>query len=117
MAPLVAYGLGLGLASAQLTGTVLNEIPVGSSGQASATQSTVRQVGSALGTAFAGAALSLSLALILPSARGSAGMPGQAGDALAEATRQSAGGTIGQLRAEGSGSRRLCSSSLVSSAP
>lgn len=117
VAPLVAYGLGLGLASAQLTSTVLNEIPVGSSGQASATQSTVRQVGSALGTAFAGAALSLSLALILPSALGSAGMPGQAGDALAEATRQSAGGTIGQLRAEGSGSRRLCSSSLVSSAP
>ena len=104
-APLVAYGLGLGLASAQLTSTVLNEIPVGSSGQASATQSTVRQVGSALGTAFAGAALSLSLALTLPSALGSAGMTGQAGDALAEATRQSAGGTIVQLRAEGSGSQ------------
>ncbi|HCU78486.1 MAG TPA: MFS transporter, partial [Microbacterium sp.] len=55
--PLVVYGLGLGLASAQLTGTVLQDVPVDVSGQGSATQSTVRQVGSALGTAFAGAAL------------------------------------------------------------
>ena len=65
--PLVVYGLGLGLASAQLTGTVLRDIPVDVSGQASATQSTVRQIGSALGTAFAGAALSVSLSLTLPS--------------------------------------------------
>ncbi len=48
--PLVVYGLGLGLASAQLTGTVLRDIPVDVSGQGSATQSTVRQIGSALGT-------------------------------------------------------------------
>ena len=40
--PLAVYVLGLGLASAQLTGTVLRDIPVVNSGQASATQSTVR---------------------------------------------------------------------------
>lgn len=40
--PLAVYGLGLGLASAQLTGTVLRDIPVVNSGQASATQNTVR---------------------------------------------------------------------------
>ncbi|MCQ9172880.1 hypothetical protein JY506_11250 [Corynebacterium amycolatum] len=34
-------GLGLWFASAQLTGTVLRDIPVDDSGQASATQSTV----------------------------------------------------------------------------
>ena len=50
-APLTLYGLGLGFASAQLTGTVLRDIPVEDSGQASATQSTVRQIGSSLGTA------------------------------------------------------------------
>lgn len=44
-AALVVYGLGLGLASAQLTGTLLQDVPVELSGQASATQSTVRQVG------------------------------------------------------------------------
>ncbi len=101
--PLVVYGLGLGLASAQLTGTVLHDVPVGSSGQGSATQSTIRQVGSALGTAFAGAALSVSLALTLPAALDAGGITGQESDRLAEATRQSAGTTIAQLREQGDG--------------
>ena len=50
--PLTLYGLGF--LPVQLTGTLLSETPVNSSGQASATQSTVRQVGSALGTAVLG---------------------------------------------------------------
>ncbi|GAA3040688.1 DHA2 family efflux MFS transporter permease subunit [Gordonia defluvii] len=99
--PLACYGLGLGLASAQLTGTVLRDVPVTISGQGSATQSTFRQIGSALGTAFAGATLSISLALTLPSALNTAGIRGQAADQLAETTRQSAGTTIAQLRAQG----------------
>lgn len=99
--PLVVYGLGLGLASAQLTGTVLQDVPVEVSGQGSATQSTVRQVGSAFGTAFAGAALSVSLALTLPAALDRAGLSGSEADSLATATRTSAGSTIPQLRAEG----------------
>lgn len=102
--PLVVYGLGLGLASAQLTGTVLRDVPVDASGQGSATQSTVRQIGSALGTAFAGAALSVSLALTLPSALAAAGITGEQADQLATATRQSAGTSIVELRAEGAGS-------------
>ncbi|SPD88858.1 membrane protein of unknown function [Micropruina glycogenica] len=102
--PLVVYGLGLGLASAQLTGTVLRDIPVEVSGQGSATQSTVRQIGSALGTAFAGATLSISLALTLPTALGDAGLTGAEADSLADATRQSAGTTIMQLREQGSSS-------------
>ncbi len=99
--PLVVYGLGLGLASAQLTGTVLQDIPVEISGQGSATQSAVRQVGSALGTAFAGATLAMSLALTLPSALSDAGFTGPAADSLAESTRLSAGTTLLQLRAQG----------------
>ncbi|MGZ0712776.1 MFS transporter (plasmid) [Coraliomargarita sp. W4R53] len=102
--PLVVYGLGLGLASAQLTGTVLRDVPIEVSGQGSATQSTVRQVGSALGTAFAGAALSVSLALTLPAALSAAGITGDAADTLAESTRVTAGTTISQLRVEGSSS-------------
>lgn len=54
----VVYGAGLGLASAQLTSTTLGDIPADLSGQGSATQSTVRQVGAALGTAVVGAVLS-----------------------------------------------------------
>ncbi len=102
--PLVVYGLGLGLASAQLTGTVLRDVPVDSSGQASATQSTVRQIGSALGTAFAGAALSVALAITLPGSLSAAGFSGSSADALAASTRQSAGAVIGQLRAQGDAS-------------
>lgn len=61
VAVLIVYGLGLGLASAQLTGTTLGDIPADLSGQGSATQSTVRQIGAALGTAVAGAVIALSL--------------------------------------------------------
>lgn len=99
--PLTVYGLGLGLASAQLTGTVLRDIPVQFSGQGSATQSTVRQIGSALGTAVAGAILSLSLSMTLPQALEDAGLTGEAFNSIAEATRSSAGVMIVQLRAQG----------------
>lgn len=102
--PLVVYGLGLGLASAQLTGTVLRDVPVGVSGQGSATQSTVRQIGTALGTAFAGAALSVSLAQTLPAALDGAHITDAAATQLADATRASAGTLISQLRAQGSAS-------------
>lgn len=100
--PLAFYGLGLGLASAQLTGTVLHDVPVEISGQGSATQSTVRQIGSAIGTAFSGAVLSVALAATLPGALTAAGVTGASADQVAEATRQSAGTTITQLRVEGS---------------
>lgn len=88
---LVIYGVGLGLASAQLTSTVLADLPVELSGQGSATQSTVRQVGSALGSAVVGAALSVGLAHYLGALSGPAAQ-------FAEPTRESAGGTIEGLR-------------------
>ncbi len=59
--PLVVYGVGLGLASAQLTSTVLRDVPSHLSGTGSATQSTVRQLGAALGSAISGSALGLAL--------------------------------------------------------
>lgn len=58
---LAVYGFGVGLATAQLTGVVLTDVPVGESGQASGTQSTSRQVGSALGIAILGTVLFTSL--------------------------------------------------------
>lgn len=102
-APLLVYGVGLGLASAQLTGTVLRDVPVEASAQGSATQSTVRQIGAALGTAVAGAVLSAALAVTLPNALAGAGVTGASADQLAESTRQSAGTTITQLRMQGGG--------------
>lgn len=103
---LMLYGLGLGLASAQLTGTVLADIPTAQSGQGSATQSTVRQVGSALGTALIGAVLAVGLAQAVPTQLASVpDLPAASGQKLADATAESAGGTIPSVRAEGTDGR------------
>jgi EmrB/QacA subfamily drug resistance transporter len=54
---LLLYGIGVGLATAQLTGVIMVEVPMQKIGQASGSQSTVRQVGSALGIAVLGTIL------------------------------------------------------------
>ncbi|MBC7644122.1 MAG: MFS transporter, partial [Thermoleophilia bacterium] len=55
MAPLLfIYGIGVGLATAQLTSVVLGDVPIAQSGQASGIQSTSRQMGAALGIAILG---------------------------------------------------------------
>ncbi|MEP6775124.1 MAG: MFS transporter, partial [Chloroflexota bacterium] len=99
---LVVYGAGLGLASAQLTSTVLADIPPEQSGQGSATQSTVRQVGAALGTAIIGAVLAAGLAYYLPRQLDTVqGIAPAAAQQIVAATRDSAGGTIPALLAGG----------------
>lgn len=65
-ATMAVYGVGLGLASAQLTSTVLRDVPTAQSGSGSATQSTTRQVGAAFGSALAGTALAAGLSAHLP---------------------------------------------------
>ncbi|HNA98163.1 MAG TPA: MFS transporter [Marmoricola sp.] len=89
-APLLVYGIGLGFASAQLTSLVLSEVPTAQSGQGSATQSTVRQLGAAIGAAVAGTLLSLGLGQTLDT--------GTRYDAL---TRTTGGSVLPQLRAQG----------------
>ena len=54
---LTLYGIGVGFATAQLTGVIMVEVPMEKIGQASGSQSTVRQVGSALGIAVLGTIL------------------------------------------------------------
>ena len=54
---LLLYGIGVGLATAQLTGVIMVEVPMTKIGQASGSQSTVRQIGSALGIAVLGTIL------------------------------------------------------------
>ncbi|RYE09322.1 MAG: DHA2 family efflux MFS transporter permease subunit [Hyphomicrobiales bacterium] len=58
---LFLYGVGVGLATAQLTSVILAEVPVEQSGEASGLQSTVRQLGSALGIALLGTLLVTTL--------------------------------------------------------
>nr|WP_326833472.1 MFS transporter [Cutibacterium porci] len=96
---LVVYGVGLGLASAQLTSTVLHDIPADQSGAGSATQSTVRQLGSALGAAIAGSALGSAMNHTIPDAVASVTtVPASILDKLIRATEDSAGSAIPGLR-------------------
>jgi MFS family permease len=59
--PLFVYGIGVGFATAQLTSIVLSDIPAERSGLASGANSTMRQVGSAMGIAILGTILFVNL--------------------------------------------------------
>ena len=94
---LVLYGLGLGLASAQLTSAVLRDIPPEASGQGSATQSTLRQLGSGLGTAIAGSVLAVVTTRAATTSLAALGLPGLDAAAWAQRLSDSAGGLIPQV--------------------
>jgi EmrB/QacA subfamily drug resistance transporter len=101
---LAAYGLGLGLASAQLTSTVLAQVPVAQSGVASATQSTVRQLGSALGAALAGTVLATAFAVTVPARLALvAGVSADDGNTMVDYMTGTAGAVIAMIRAKGTG--------------
>ena len=95
-APLIVYGAGVGLAVAQLTSVVLADVPVAQSGIASGTQSTFRQVGSALGIAVLGAVLVAGLGYDTSHRLTAAGIPGAA--AIAAQVKGSGGAAITGLR-------------------
>lgn len=96
---LFVYGLGVGLATAQLTGVVLAEVPVADSGAASGTQSTSRQIGAALGVAVLGTVLFTSTAGILASSLDERGVPAVQRDQIVSAVVDSAGAAISGLEA------------------
>ncbi len=95
---LFVYGIGVGLATAQLTGVVLVDVPVAQSGQGSGTQSTARQVGSALGIAVLGTILFTTLGTRLETAlEAMAQLPDAARLQLVETVKQTAGAIIPSL--------------------
>lgn len=55
--PLMLYGVGVGLAIAQLSNLVLSDIPSEKAGQGSGATNTIRQLGASLGIALIGAVL------------------------------------------------------------
>ena len=63
--PLFIYGIGVGFDTAQLTSVILEDVPPQRSGGASSVTSTLRQVGSTLGSAVLGTVLFVSLGLAL----------------------------------------------------
>ena len=62
---LFIYGIGVGFATAQLTGVIMIDVKPDKAGQASGSQSTARQIGSAMGIAVIGTTLFTSTAVIL----------------------------------------------------
>jgi EmrB/QacA subfamily drug resistance transporter len=80
---LAVFGVGAGLASAQLTNVVLSGIPPDDSGVASGANSTSRQVGAALGAAVMGSLLTMQVTnQAVSSVRGEALPPGVADQAI-----------------------------------
>jgi len=116
---LFVYGVGVGFATAQLTGVVLTDVPVEASGQGSGIQSTFRQVGSALGIAILGTILITTLGSgVSERLRAVPGLPSPQREAISDAVRQSGGSAIVELRARPGSEQVVAASSeaLASSA-
>ena len=97
---LFVYGFGVGLATAQLTSVVLKDVPVEQSGQGSGTQSTARQIGSALGIAILGTILFTSIGSVLDARLADRGVPAAAADQLVTLVVDSSGTAIPSLDAQ-----------------
>ncbi|HEY5248838.1 MAG TPA: MFS transporter [Dermatophilaceae bacterium] len=92
---LFLYGAGVGMATAQLTSVILVDVPVAQSGQASGLQSTVRQLGAALGVAVLGTLLVSTLGVATTNNLSSVpGVPDAAEKAVVTVVSGSAGAAI-----------------------
>ena len=91
---LFVYGIGIGLATAQLTGVIMVDVPMQQTGQASGSQSTVRQVGSALGIAVLGTMLFTGTGSAFESKLEAYDLPAQQQTLVVDAVVDSAGGAI-----------------------
>jgi len=97
---LFLYGLGVGMATAQLTSLLLHDVPVDQSGQASGLQSSVRQLGSALGVAALGGLLIGSLGRATQANLTALSLPAATVDSVSSAVSDSAGTAIAGLQAQ-----------------
>ncbi|MBD3689248.1 MFS transporter [Nanchangia anserum] len=97
---LAVYGAGLGFASAQLTSTILADVPAHRSGQGSATQSTMRQFGAAAGTAIAGTLIAILLPDRIIERLSELGIGGEQAHGIADAVTQSAGAALTGLASQ-----------------
>jgi EmrB/QacA subfamily drug resistance transporter len=116
---LFLYGAGVGMATAQLTSVILIDVPVAQSGQASGLQSTVRQLGAALGIAVLGTLLVSTLGVA--TANNLSSVPGLSGPAQKQAVAivsGSAGAAIPELGAIPGGQpvRAAAESAMVTAA-
>jgi len=97
---LFTYGVGVGMATAQLSSIIMSEVPPAQGGQASGMQSTIRQLGSALGVAVLGTLLVTSLGSGTEARLEGTGMPSAVRTQVVEIVRGSAGAAIPGLAAD-----------------
>ncbi len=98
-AGLFLYGAGVGIATAQLSGVILQDVDLPQSGQASAIQATARQLGSAMGTAVLGTILAVTLSSQVSAALSDVpGLPEQVVSPLSDAIAESGGTAIVTIR-------------------
>jgi EmrB/QacA subfamily drug resistance transporter len=91
---LFVYGIGIGLATAQLTGVIMVEVPPQQIGQASGSQSTVRQIGSAMGIAVLGTLLFTGTQVSLEAKLSDTEIPADQQSVIVDAVVDSAGAAI-----------------------
>jgi EmrB/QacA subfamily drug resistance transporter len=96
---LFVYGVGVGFATAQLTSVILADVPPVQSGEGSGIQSTSRQVGSALGIAILGTALTTGLATGTADRLAAASVPPAQRAAIVSAVERSGGAVLPAFRA------------------
>ncbi|MBD7918809.1 MFS transporter [Cellulomonas sp. Sa3CUA2] len=97
---LFVYGVGVGMATAQLTSVILVDVPVAESGQASGFQTTVRQLGSALGVALLGGLLITTMTAQTQARLEDSALPPAAQEQVVEVVHDSAGAGIPALAAD-----------------
>lgn len=95
---LLVYGVGLGFASAQLTSIVMEDVPNKKGGQASSVQSTVRQLGSALGVAIIGTLFASLLTTDVPGSLSNTHLPQQVTTQIEQSVVKSAGSSITAIK-------------------
>lgn len=95
---LFLYGIGVGMATAQLTSVILVDVPVAQSGQASGLQSTFRQLGSALGVAILGSLLIGTLGRATTDNLADTALPPVVQQEVSSAVSESAGAVIPALQ-------------------
>ena len=100
---LFLYGVGVGMATAQLTSLLLHDVPVDESGQASGVQSSVRQLGSALGVAVLGGLLIGTLSRVTEANLAALSLPSALVDRVSTVVTDSAGTAIAGLQAQPGG--------------
>ncbi|MDA8580130.1 MFS transporter, partial [Pontimonas sp.] len=91
---LFVYGIGVGLATAQLTGVIMVDVPMDKTGQGSGSQSTVRQIGSALGIAVLGTTLFTGTEVALDDRLSELSLPPASQSQVVDLVVGSAGGAI-----------------------